>query len=106
MADETGDLDEVQDLSGAVADFDYDDQNTDFFSVGKKIKIDLRDMDYISWKREIDADIETLQLLIAMVEDITPEYDFQLRADPCYPGKGNSSHQSRQQENPDFHCVR
>lgn len=79
MADETGDLDEVQDLSGAVADFDYDDQNTDFFSVGKKIKIDLRDMDYISWKREIDADIETLQLLIAMVEDITPEYDFKLR---------------------------
>ena len=36
-------------------------------------------MDYISWKREIDADIETLQLLIAMVEDITPEYDFKLR---------------------------
>lgn len=79
MADGTGDLEEIQDLSGAAADFDYDDQNTDFFSVGKKIKIDLRDMDYISWKREIDADIETLQLLIAMVEDITPEYDFKLR---------------------------
>ena len=79
MADGTGDLEEIQDLSGAAADFDYDDQNIDFFSVGKKIKIDLRDMDYISWKREIDADIETLQLLIAMVEDITPEYDFKLR---------------------------
>ena len=71
-------LEEMRDLSGAQEDFDYDDQNTDFFSVGKKIKIDLRDMDYISWKREIDEDIENLQLLILMVEDITPEHDFKL----------------------------
>jgi len=78
MANGDGNLDEIRDLSGAAADFDYDDQNTDLFSVGKKIKIDLRDMDYISWKREIDADIENLQLLIAMVEDITPQYDFKL----------------------------
>ncbi len=35
-------------------------------------------MDYISWKRDIDEDIENLQLLILMVEDITPEYDFKL----------------------------
>jgi Superfamily II DNA/RNA helicases, SNF2 family len=71
-------LEEMRDLSDASEDFDYDDQNTDFFSVGKKIKIDLRDMDYISWKREIDEDIENLQLLILMVEDITPEHDFKL----------------------------
>ena len=35
-------------------------------------------MDYLSWKREIDEDRETLQLLISMVEDITPEYDCKL----------------------------
>ena len=29
-------------------DFDYDDQNTDFFSAGKKVRIDLADMDYVS----------------------------------------------------------
>lgn len=62
----TENLEEMQDLSGAASDFDYDDQNTDFFSVGKKVKIDLRDMDYISWKREIDADIENLHLLISI----------------------------------------
>lgn len=78
IADGDANLDEMRDLSGVAADFDDDDQNTDFFSVGKKVKIDLRDMDYISWKREIDADIENLQLLISMVEDITPEYDFKL----------------------------
>ncbi len=71
-------LDEVRDLSGISADFDDDDQNTDFFSVGKKVRIDLRDMDYISWKRDIDADKDALQLLILMVEDITPEYDYKL----------------------------
>lgn len=71
-------LDEVDDLSGLPEEFDFDDQNTDFFTVGKKIKIDLRDMDYISWKREMDEDIETLKLLISMVEDITPQYDNKL----------------------------
>ena len=29
-------------------------------------------------KRELDEDLENLQLLILMVEDITPEYDFKL----------------------------
>lgn len=78
MSGGPGALDEMRDLSGAVADFDEDDQNTDFFTVGKKVKIDLQDMDYISWKRDIDDDMETLQLLILMIEDITPEYDFKL----------------------------
>ena len=74
----SADLDEIRDLSGVSSDFDDDDQNTDFFAVGKKVRIDLRDMDYISWKREIDEDLEYLRLLISMVEDITPEYDFKL----------------------------
>lgn len=71
-------LNDIEDLSGDADEFDYDDQNTDFFSVGKKVKIDLRDMDYISWKRDMDEDLENLKLLISMVEDITPEYDFKL----------------------------
>lgn len=71
-------LNEMPDLSSEADEFDYDDQNTDFFNVSKKVKIDLRDMDYISWKREMDEDIDNLQLLILMIEDITPEYDFKL----------------------------
>jgi hypothetical protein len=71
-------LPDMEDLSQAASDFDDDDQNTDFFTVGKKVQIDLKDMDYISWKRDIDHDIEVLSLLISMVEDITPEYDFKL----------------------------
>ena len=71
-------LNEMNDLSNAAADFDLDDQNTDFFSVGRKIRIDLRDMDYVSWQRDIKQDIGTLQLLISMVDDITPQYDYKL----------------------------
>ena len=74
----TGSLEEMADLSKTAFDFDGDDQNTDFFTVGKKVKIDLRDMDYVSWQRDMEDDLEILLLLIDMVEDITPEYDYKL----------------------------
>ena len=74
----TSALDEMRDLSEVASEFDDDDQNTDYFGVGKKVRIDIRDMDYISWKRDIDEDLENMQLLISMVEEITPEYDFKL----------------------------
>ena len=69
------DLTEVSDTD----DFDYDDQNTDFFTVGKKVKIDLADMDHISWKRELEKDAENLELLSLMIADITPEHDTKLQ---------------------------
>ena len=67
----------AHDIEGAD-DFDFDDQNTDMFNVGKKFKIDLRDMDYLSWQRDLKADLEVLELLLLMVKDITPQYDFKL----------------------------
>lgn len=74
----TGNLSEMTDLSGTSVDFDDDDQNTELFTVGRKIRIDLRDMDYISWKRDIESDMAVLSRLIDMVKDITPEYDYKL----------------------------
>ena len=71
-------LDEMNDLSASASEFDDDDQNDNIFNVGKKIKIDLADMDYITWEREIDEDIDQLELLISMIKDITPEYDYKL----------------------------
>lgn len=62
-----------------TSDFDLDDQNTDFFSVGKKVKIDLADMDYKSWRAELAMDAENLELLTLMIADITPEYDTKLQ---------------------------
>lgn len=58
--------------------FDYDDQNTEYFSVGRKIQIDLEDMDYKSWHRELKKDAEHLELLVSMINDIEPQYDNKL----------------------------
>lgn len=62
-----------------AGDFDMDDQNTDFFSVGKKVKIDLADMDYVTWLHELEQDAENLELLSLMIADVTPEHDTKLQ---------------------------
>ena len=63
----------------ADEDFDFDDQNIDGFSVGKKIKIDLADMDYKSWLHELEQDAETLALLTNMISEITSSHDTKLQ---------------------------
>jgi SNF2 family DNA or RNA helicase len=60
-------------------EFDIDDSNTEYFTVGKKVKIELADMDYKSWRDELKADAEVLELLTLMVADITPEHDSKLQ---------------------------
>ena len=60
-------------------EFDYDDQNTEFFTTGKKVKIDLNDMDYVTWRDSLQQDSEVLELLTLMVADITPEHDTKLQ---------------------------
>ena len=61
------------------SELDIDDANTDYFTVGKKVKIDLADMDYKTWRNELKADAEVLELLTFMVSDITPEHDSKLQ---------------------------
>lgn len=39
----------------------------------------LRDMDYISWRRDLAADQEVLKMLLLMLEDITPAHDSKLQ---------------------------
>ena len=70
---------DLTDISN-VDEFDDEDQNTDdLFSLGKKVKIDLADMDYVSWRESLAKDAEILELLTLMVGDITPEYDSKLQ---------------------------
>lgn len=69
---------ELKELTGA-ADFDADDMESDLFTVGRKVKIALEDMDYLTWQRDLHADFETLQLLLGMVADITPGHDSKLQ---------------------------
>ena len=72
----TIDLTDISNLD----EFDEENQNSDeLFSFGKKVKINLVDMDYISWRKSLKKDADILELLTLMVEDITPEHDLKLQ---------------------------
>ena len=63
-----------------IDEFDSEDQNSDdLFSFGRRVKIELADMDYISWRESLLKDADILDLLTVMVADITPEYDSKLQ---------------------------
>ena len=66
-------------IEASEDDFDMEDGSTDYFTVGKKVKIDLADMDYKTWRSELQQDAENLELLTLMVADITPEHDLKLQ---------------------------
>lgn len=66
------------DITEFTEDFDSEDTENDPF-VGRKSKINLRDMDYVSWRRDLMADQEALELLLVMLKDITPEHDSKLQ---------------------------
>ena len=60
-----------------IEDLDIDDSEATVG--GKKSKILISDMDTLSWKRDLTADLEVLTLLRLMLSDITPEHDTKLQ---------------------------
>lgn len=64
----------------ADTEWDIDDSNTEYFTVGNKVQIDLADMDYKTWRSELTSDIEVLNDLMSMLNVITPEYDGKLQS--------------------------
>lgn len=63
-----------------IDDYDSEDQDGDeLFTFGKKVRIEIGDMDYKSWRDSLVKDREVLELLTLMVGDITPEYDSKLQ---------------------------
>lgn len=64
----------------ADTEWDIDDSNTEYFTVGNKVQIDLADMDYKTWRSELTSDIEVLNDLISKLNVITPEYDGKLQS--------------------------
>ena len=70
----------LSDASSIEEDYDDDDQNvSDIFSIGKKVKIDLDGMDYISWLAYLKADAELLAKLEEVIAGITPDKDSKLQ---------------------------
>lgn len=70
---------ELTDIS-QYDEFDGEDQNDEgLFSFGRKVRIELSDMDYKSWREQLAKDSEVLELLTLMVGDITPAHDCKLQ---------------------------
>ena len=77
-------------------DFDLDDQNDSNFTFGRKVKINVADMDYLRWSGLLEDDCKTLRNLLQRVDAITPERDAKLQkllelveekiANPINPG--------------------
>lgn len=67
---------ETEDIS---SNLDYDDLESDLFIGGKKGRIAIQDLDYIAWRKYLEKDLESLNLLLLMLEDITPEHDSKLQ---------------------------
>src|SRR5690606_20250325 len=61
------------------ANLDDDDWLDDDFNIGDTIKINLTDLDIISWKEDLTNDLDILHSLLAEMNKVTPEHDEKLK---------------------------
>ncbi len=67
-------------LRAEPSDFDDADQNTDYFTEWKNIRIDLGDMDFLRWRAALEKDADIIKNLLVAVRPITHEHDAKLTA--------------------------
>ena len=73
---------EISDYTANAADFDSDDDDLSGlgeFTVGKKVKINLADMDVQSWQHDLKGDLALIDALLASMDMIRPEDDTKLQ---------------------------
>lgn len=62
-------------------DDEFDDaEDAAEFEAGGKVRVDLRDVDKLRVRQDIEYDVETLRVLLAFAEEVTPERDAKLAA--------------------------
>jgi len=71
----------ITDLGVGLTDVSEDDdiEAPTTATVGRKVQIDLADIDTISWRRDLAADASVLDLILATIEPITPVRDTKLQ---------------------------
>jgi hypothetical protein len=69
--------------TATVANYDLKDldadESDDEWTVGKDLKIDLADIDLVSWRNKLEEDKLTLQELLAMIAPVADENDLKLQ---------------------------
>lgn len=62
------------------ADLDYDDQNIDLLAHGRSLNVDLADIDYETWRRQLKADLAIMLELEELVAQVDASRDAKLQA--------------------------
>lgn len=60
-------------------DLDISDEETEFFTESKKVKIAIADMDYVTWRTSLRKDVAILKAIAEAVQGITFEHDTKLQ---------------------------
>lgn len=68
-------ISDYEKYKSGIIDETLDDFEDEMFTVGKDLKIDLADMDYLSWKEQLLADKYVFIELLEVVNRITPKHD-------------------------------
>ena len=69
-------------LSSVLVGEDIDDEdvaNIGESFIGDKVKINLADMDLLSWEYDLKTDLKVVEFLLSEMHKITPEHDFKLQ---------------------------
>jgi Superfamily II DNA/RNA helicases, SNF2 family len=64
-------------------DFEIDDDDiseSSDFEIGGTVKVNLADMDLVSWQRDLTTDLSIINKLLVEMKKITPEYDAKLQS--------------------------
>ena len=73
---------EIEDYTGHLSEFDEDDDDLaglGEFTVGKKVQVNLADMDVQSWQHDLASDLALIDELLASMDLIRPEDDSKLQ---------------------------
>lgn len=68
-------ISDYEKYKSGIIDETFDDFEDEMFTVGKDLKIDLADMDYLTWKEQLLADKHVFIELLEVVTNITPKHD-------------------------------
>jgi len=80
--EETGVDSSITDLAGAYENIEADDDDfpdPDDSSTGGKVQINLADMDRLTWKHDLKADLAIIEALLSEMRKVTPEDDAKLQ---------------------------
>ena len=70
--EDMGIVDEVEEIE----DEEWLDEE---FSIGKKVKINLEDMNLVGWRRDLESDLKVARAILQEMNKITPQYDSKLQ---------------------------